>query len=376
MTDSGELSELIQACGEGRFRDGSESSLKFRAFLERASVESLGNYTKSILTERLPDGGLLLQDVVNAVGSRLGFDVEPGLYRGRKGKIGFDGLWMSDEADFVVEVKTSDAYRINLDTVAGYVKEIRNSGRDLTKDLSILLVVGRQDTGDLEAQVRGSKHAWETRIIGVEALLEVAEACEEYASEQTKRSVRELLLPEDYMRLDSVLRKIVTAINETETLVEQSVEQQKPPTSDVQNTERAVETIRGHVISSLEGKLGAINRTSHATFFYGDQQHLYVLVSKRYNRNQHQYWYAFSSEKCESLKKNSGLMALGMKDRPYFFLLTDTVFTDALKGMHKVTKGSQEYWQIAVSENNEGFFIDLPLTGSQVDLSPYKRIFT
>ncbi len=38
---------------------------------------------------------------------------------------------------------------------------------------SILIVVGRQDTGDLEAQVRGSRHAWEIRLISVDALLQL-----------------------------------------------------------------------------------------------------------------------------------------------------------------------------------------------------------
>jgi hypothetical protein len=372
MSAHEELVEIIKSFGAGALRDHSECSLQFRAFLSQVSTDCLRSYTHTVLTERLSNGGLALQDLVNAIGLKLGFDVEPGLYRGRQGEIGFDGLWMSDEADFLVEVKTSDAYRINLDTIANYAKRVRDSGRSRSKDLSMLLVVGRQDTGDLEAQVRGSKHAWETRIIGVEALLEVAEACEEYASEQTKKSVRELLLPVDYTRLDSVLRKIVTAINETETLVEQSVEFQKPINEYTKHNERAVETIRDLVIADLEGEIGAIGKTSSASFCFGDQ-HLYVLVSKRYNRNHHQYWYAFSGGKARSLKELSGLVVLGMKDRPYFFLLPSDVFLDALKGMNKVIKGSQEYWQVAVSETNNEFFIDLPLIGSRVDLSPFKR---
>jgi len=35
----------------------------------------------------------------------------------------------------------------------------------------VLIVVGRQDTGELEAQIRGSRHAWDIRLISAEALL-------------------------------------------------------------------------------------------------------------------------------------------------------------------------------------------------------------
>jgi hypothetical protein len=54
----------------------------------------------------------------------------------------------------VVEVKTTDAYRISLDRTADYREKLILS--DYTdKTSSMLIVVGRDDTGELEAQVRG-----------------------------------------------------------------------------------------------------------------------------------------------------------------------------------------------------------------------------
>ena len=38
---------------------------------------------------------------------------------------------------------------------------------------SILIVVGRDDTGELEAQVRGSRHAWDIRLISADALVKL-----------------------------------------------------------------------------------------------------------------------------------------------------------------------------------------------------------
>ena len=44
--------------------------------------------------------------------------------------------------------------------LARYRNQLIESRR-ITKNSSILIVVGRNDTSDLEAQIRGSRHAWE-----------------------------------------------------------------------------------------------------------------------------------------------------------------------------------------------------------------------
>ena len=82
----------------------------------------------------------------------MDYKVDNGLYSGRINAIGHDGLWRSPEESFlVVEVKTSDAYRISIDTIAAYRDKLLSSGKIIGKS-SVLIVVGRQDTGELEAQ--------------------------------------------------------------------------------------------------------------------------------------------------------------------------------------------------------------------------------
>jgi len=61
-------------------------------------------------------GGLILQDIVNEFGQKLDFDVEPGLYQGKKTAIGFDGIWRSErDPEIIVEVKTTDYVTVSLD---------------------------------------------------------------------------------------------------------------------------------------------------------------------------------------------------------------------------------------------------------------------
>jgi hypothetical protein len=86
----------------------------------------------------------------------------------------------------------------------------------------IALVVGRQDTGDLEAQVRGSRHAWTVRIISADALLK------ESTELASAAKIHELLIPFEYTRLDKIIEIAFTVAEEAS----EAVEEQAPTNAD------------------------------------------------------------------------------------------------------------------------------------------------
>src|SRR5437867_3338290 len=158
-----QVQQVIGFAGDGKLRDGGVASTEFRDFLALVPSDFLSRYANDCLTDKFDGSGLALQDVINEVGTRRGFRVEQGRYRGTPGQIGFDGLWVAPDGNaIVVEVKTTDAYRIDLETVATYRRNLIGGGRAKETNCSILIIVGRSDTGDLEAQVRGqsSKASW------------------------------------------------------------------------------------------------------------------------------------------------------------------------------------------------------------------------
>jgi hypothetical protein len=166
------VQQLLTFAGDGRLRDGNETSAEFRQFLTHIPSDLLSAFASQCLTSSFSDSGLALQDIVNQAGRRLGFKVLDGRYRGTTGEVGFDGIWTTTEgAAILVEVKTTDAYRLSLETTAKYRRALITSGAIPEEFSSILYIVGRSDTGDLEAQVRGSRHAWDIRLISVDALL-------------------------------------------------------------------------------------------------------------------------------------------------------------------------------------------------------------
>jgi hypothetical protein len=109
------VQQIVAFAGDGRLADGSSSSIEFRNFLGQIPSVILMRYVSECLASSFGGSGLVLQDTVNEIGSRLGFRVTHGRYRGVVGQLGFDGLWESVDGHFiVVEVKTTDTYRIDL----------------------------------------------------------------------------------------------------------------------------------------------------------------------------------------------------------------------------------------------------------------------
>jgi len=119
--DKLEIRQILALCGNGKLSDGSDCSKELREYLQIAKSENLFAYTDSCLSETFEKCGQVLQDIVNELGRRLDYTVENGLYQGKINASGNDGLWLDGDGHaIVVEVKTTDAYRINLDTVAAY----------------------------------------------------------------------------------------------------------------------------------------------------------------------------------------------------------------------------------------------------------------
>jgi len=105
------VEQIVGICGKGMLADASTCSISFREFLKNIHSRILKKYSIECLdgtTGRNPNTGLILQDVVNEVGDRLGFRVEPGFYRGSSSRVGNDGIWHGKQFAFLLEVKTSD----------------------------------------------------------------------------------------------------------------------------------------------------------------------------------------------------------------------------------------------------------------------------
>lgn len=211
-----QVHQVIAFAGTGKLLDGSVASREYREYLSHVPSDFLRRYAEECLTIKFEDNGLALQDIINEVGRRLEFGVVDGRYRGTAGtNIGFDGIWRSSKGHaIIVEVKTTDVYQINLSTIVGYRRALVKSGEANEKQSSILIIVGRKGTDDLEAQIRGSRHAWDVRLISVEALFRLLDLKEAVENPQIVGKICDILLPQEFTKVDGIIDLVFSAAEE------------------------------------------------------------------------------------------------------------------------------------------------------------------
>jgi hypothetical protein len=134
------IEQVVATAGDGNLKDGSICSQEFREYLSHVPTSKLGTYVEQCLASGFSKGGMVLQDLVNELGHRLDYAVTSGRYQGAASSIGFDGIWLAPEGHaIVVEVKTTDAYRISLETIATYRRKLIENGQ-ITGPSSMLIV--------------------------------------------------------------------------------------------------------------------------------------------------------------------------------------------------------------------------------------------
>jgi hypothetical protein len=363
-------------------------------YLSEVSSEKLGEYIRQCLAGKFERSGLVLQDLVNELGRRLDYAVENGRYQGIPSASGHDGLWRGPEGQvLIVEVKTTDAYRISLDTIANYGTRLRNEGT-LDTAASILLVVGRQDTGELEAQVRGSRHAWDIRIISAESLVKLV-TLKEYSDEsETGQKIRSVLTPVEYTRLDRLVDVMFTTATDVEPTLTPSTDTIAPrPVSSIGSSAQPesadgtsyeftdtalLQAKRDQIVASLGRRFGApLVRNTRALYWTADHsKRIACTISKRYTRrNAIPYWYAYHPQWDEFLHKDSpteGYLALGCMDLQSAFAVPRHVIVSLLDRLNTTeTDRGTMYWHIHLAEGPSGLELIVP-RGANLSLTPYE----
>lgn len=383
------IEQVVATAGDGRLKDGAESQRELQAYLCQANVDSLANYIDYCLKNPFPKSGQVLQDIVNELGRRLEYDVTNGRYQGTTNAIGFDGIWRDTTGySLIVEVKTTDAYRLSLDTIAKYRDKLSIQGT-VTGLSSILIVVGRTDTGELEAQVRGSRHAWDIRLISVDALVNLVRIKERADSQETIAKIRQLLTPLEYTRLDELVDVVFTTTQDVESSVstevgklsdseESDIDTSSSSGSWVFTPSETIQEVRERAVTTLGRGLSCnFIKKSRALYWTSDQsQRIACTISKRYDKQSStKYWYAYHPQwHTFLLEGKQSFFVLGCTDLKIAFALPLDVMKEHLAEFHTSKKkgGSGLYYHIKIEEADVGkYFLQIPKSKTGLDLKPY-----
>lgn len=356
------LHQIISFAGEGKLKDNNSTSIEFREFIQQIPSDLLCGYLDSCLENGFQDSGFALQDLVNQVGERLGFTVQYGRYRGTKAHSNEDGLWCFPNGHkVIIEVKTTDTYRIETDKIADYRKNLIRQGALEESQSSILVIVGRQDTGELEAQIRGSRHAWDIRIISVNALKRLLRLRESVDNPQIIVKICEILIPREFTRLDEIIDIAFFAVEETKTeeisVDETFFEKEKPEL--VAQSAAITKPVSFHdtCIEAFRKKRGLqLIKQSKSFYISADKSlHIVCAVSKNYNiKDVPSFWFAFHPHQKNFLEEAAtGFLLLGCGSSDIVLSIPIEKILSWLESLWTTEQNSRMYWHLRMHQKNQ-----------------------
>ncbi len=377
------IKQIFGFAGDGKLLDGNSTSIEFRELLSNVSSSYLAQFSNQCLEEKFDNSGFVLQDTVNEIGKRLGFEVTNGLYRGSSRKIGFDGLWKSSAGDsIVVEIKTSSTYSIDFGVVANYKNKLIKEGTVHPDKNSILIVVGRFDTGGWEAQIRGSKYAWDIRLISVEGLIRLLSTKENLDDPYIITKIRDILVPKEYTRVDSIIDLVFsTAEDIKEDHLGETEEEVEEETTSKEKEKESIKVIpvsfHQDCIQKVEKHLEiTLIQESRTIFKTPDGKKLISCsVSKEHQKKEKgpiRFWFAFHKNQKEYLSTTQeSYLALGCGSSRLIFLIPVLQFIPLLEKLHKTKNGNREYWHVNIKQNTNGYHLQTKRELKNITLDKY-----
>lgn len=363
-----QIQQVIAFAGDGKLLDDSTASNELRAFFKIVPSDYLSRYIDQCLQDSFPNSGLALQDLVNEIGRRLDYFVTHGRYRGTGGHLGHDGIWADGKRhSIVVEVKTTDAYRIDLNTIARYRNTLAKSELITIENSSMLIVVGRQDTGDFEAQIRGSRHAWDMRVISVDALLRMLKLKEDVEDPNIIGKIHDILIPRDFTRLDPIVEIAFAAVED--------VKQGESEDSDGLGDKKSIPvSFHSDCITKIEKKLQTnIVKKSRALFNSSDGKIRVTCSVSRFHERVKRFWFAFHPHQEEFLQNGlQSYTAFGCGDADVIFLIPFNEFRGWLNNFNLTKKDDRHYWHVKIRKTGKGYSMTGKAGTKDIDITNYK----
>jgi len=373
--DGKNIQQIVGFCDNGKLTNQSECSKELIGYLYDSPELKLLEYANFCLDHSFDKSGFVLQDIVNKMGRRLGYNVENGLYTGNKKNNGYDGLWKNGNNWIVVEVKTTDAYRINLDTIMSYAQKL-NVAQDKALNISALIVAGRQDTGDMEAQIRGSKHAWSIRLISVEALSKLTLLTAELKDDQFGYKINKTLKPFEYTRVDGIVDLLFETQRETEKVITGDIDEDEEISNKTKNnTPRSqIEEKKQEILNVFFAERGSEYYKFNSGAFIDEFDKLYVCcaISKRYPKRANPYWYALNRKHLERMnEKGDGYYIFGCMDYSRAYAIPLDIVNKNVEYLRYTEKDKSFYWHVDLSLTDEGMVLKRPIASGDIYIEEF-----
>jgi len=374
------LHQILTWAGNGHLSDGNVTSTEFRDVLKQLPTEMLKDYSdECLVVGGFKDSGFALQDIVNEVGHRLNFQMTHGKYRGSSAEPGHDGLWrLPDGKALIIEVKTTAEFSIDLDRIVDYKKHLVATQQVDADKVSVLIVIGRPSkaTKSVEAQIRGGRHAWEMRIISVEALFHLLEIRQNIEGAATLKKIHELLFPMEFTCLDGVIDLVFSTTEEVaQPEIEPLVEPGSPVTPEPSSHSTPVSFLAA-MVPVVEQKLGLdLIKQSRVAFENPKTGRRFLMLSSRAHEtpNGRRFWFAIHAHQREYLGGHpDSCVALACGSAGEVLLVPNSAIEPLIPILSRTLSDDRDYWHLVVLNAAPGDWKLTPLQGNPpLDLSQY-----
>ncbi len=376
-----ELLSLASECAEGG--DKPLTSEQFQSYLANQLItpSKLYEYVDSSLTGHISCAGYVVRDIANELGSRLGFAVDRGTGSLPSAAPSYDGVWFH-----------RDSMAIAVDLCIGPRKpnDIRNllelhkesvSKRKAGKPMSMLFVVGRDNTSQLENIVRNLDCAKYVRVVSLDKLATMLLLFEASPSNRYGDRLRALLEPEDYVRIDSIIDLAAEApgfeklkqSRENITEVRKKDSRAAPDTSSNHNGDDVLKgsnaSIRAGVILAFNNKHSAqlVKGRGSQTFYSADRygHGVCVLISRlgQGSNSGDVYWFGYSYKQNELLKnRKKGYLAFACagKRNAGVYVIPHQVFARHMHLINQAMLHGRPRWHIHLQSLHGQMYLKLP----------------
>ncbi|WP_145299535.1 hypothetical protein [Planctopirus ephydatiae] len=272
----------------------------------------------------------------------------------------------------MAESKSSTSYSIALNRISEYRKQVAPQLGLRPEDISILIVVGTEDTSEFEAQVRGSRFAWDIRILGVQALYRLLKLKEALDDPKVERQIQEILFPQEFTRLDRIIDLVFATAEDAQDF--ESTEEEVEVDDSAPEKPRA--NFHAAILPRLEKHFGQplVKRSRSQWATPDDASLVSCQVSKHFDKGNADFWFGLKRTSRETLQKHKNAFCafgLGSPDRvvvlPMSFLAphVDSFFTSPDK------EGGILHWHVRFVNTNTGVAMLVDRDRKQLDVTKY-----
>lgn len=235
-------------------------------------------------------------------------------------------------------------------------------------------MVGRRDTGGLEAQTRGSRHAWDVRIIGVDALLKLMRIKENLTDTRTVSQIQEIVKPHEYTRVDRLIDVIFTASEDLQAGEDTTEGREVDETDSASQTQASRVNYHEACVARRSAHLGLpLIKQGRSAYTNADQTtRVLCIVSKEYQKTGLvRYWYAFHSAQKEFLDEGAkSFIAFGCGSPEDIVLIPSGQFQRHLPDMRTTESDGRFYWHVEIFKKGNRFLLNEP-TAAGIDVTQF-----